>query len=382
MTVPKPTDTQTITIQDTKYKVRPRIHGLALHIILAPEEHAGKLIVPNWESKSLMVVTNVYYAHRQTAHVQLGHGCDLQSGEMKTLAEVKTAARDMNLAALGMRHSDDIADLREKFHHLTRVHIQVLGRPRNPDKQKALIQLAALDAFYDRRGRKNPGVIATRALTVEERIRARQAAIMRIDPHIEKRQRAFTQMILESEIMLNAVRQFIDFQLHAQPGFSNPSAPPDDPRVLIEQLKYYQRELKKLDFAPYRSMATLTINDFREAQMEVGKDNEQYRIILRRCEVALAIMTQRVKIERMIFRAFRRRHRMIHDNWDHDVSCATVAGIGDTLARIDDRMIVKPCCRQSAEKLYEAVGLFDVRPWKEEQFDRLLAILKEAAAFL
>jgi len=388
---------------------RMQIFGRDFGVVTNPPLHRGKIVVPRWEDLETLVadrrlrhdfrwqakhirhqlVGTIYEAFRQTWHILAKYGLDLQTGEKSKMRAAGELARLLNLTVLGLRPGVNVNDVRRFTEDAVAGAAKLLGKPKKFSKQEALENLLALHSGADSRGRVNPGVAMARTRTAYARLRERlQDEIMRIDPHIEARQKSFVNMIQLAELYLAAVNDFLTLLLRRdglRPLFDRSNA-------IAAHLEYCAQDLEEIDFNPYRHACLETVRDLREARdlIRHGKlDAETLKTIRRllvKCRSAIAIKRLQVELERDIFRLTRllQRGRFSTPGEGMNLRLMTLAaklkGTHAQLIGIDESGFRRPVCREATKLVEEARTR--VLSNERKDIEDMRELLKRASAAL
>lgn len=353
-----------VIVKDKAVHVQTRLglHGVrSLGVVMAPGEYAGMFVVRNEDIDGWQLVTSVYHAFRQTWHVLLKYGLDLTMGEKSVMAQIAGYFMELNLCVLGLKPGARIDDYRERVSTKAIQGANLIGAsPVRPSKRNARQQLVAVAKGNDRRGRLNPGAAMARTIAGRNAILGRlEREIMRIDPHIAKRQRVLIAMIQLAEAHLCGTEDFVRRLLAfngLKPVFQFRSR-----LVVAQQCEFYAQALARLDFHPYREACDETLTDLRLARdlLRAGfpskDDVHDIRKILVRCRSALAILHQVVAVERIIYqmtRAIDGGRRDARSRWQ--LECFKIES---ALKAVDESSFRHPVCQGASNEAFSAAML-------------------------
>ncbi len=387
---------ETITVPWKKGTVaveaRMGLFRLPLGVVVEPADHAGKILVPHWEELAALLppgenrrrfrwrskhlhwhmVASVYHAYRQTWHILAQYGVDLRTGEKASLQQAAIAARQLNLAVLGLAPGMDIAGMRAATKETIATVAASLGQPRKLSKAEAAGQLAALSKGSDRSGRVNVSASMARSLKVYDLLLERlQEEVMVIDPHIEARQKTLVNMIQLAELRLQRVDDLLALMLRRdglKPLFDHTQR-----KVVTAQLRYDAQDLETIDFLPYRRTCQETARDLRDAAaaIERGPLDRRgmlaIRTLLEKSRNAITIKRCQIEIERLIFQVMRVEQQSAKRIATEAIH-ATIVSVKRALSRVEERGFRHPVCAEALRHLEAAQS--SVLIWADLQITR------------
>lgn len=375
---------------------RADIFGVFLCVVIHPEKYTGMFLVPNWERSKQRALANpetarrgpawqmvpsVYAAYRQSLHILHQYGAQLDEGEKKLLIEARDTALTLNLRALGKGGRTPIPKVHEKLRALALQIADPLQNVRNTHKREARNHMLAI---LDPDGEPiNRPAARARAVAVRNELSNRVNEIMRIEPRILGRQQVLLSLIHLAELYLEVPKDFLDKLLEFD-GFK-PLFDRHRRAVAADHLEFLAQELELLDFNPYREMCSLTVRDMRGARNILRKEKltredwQQFRLLLKRCHIAITIKNIQIGIERSILHLLKFEHE--GGTLPTDVTLLGVQTLIQKLAACDDSTLEKPVCKTALGHLDTAKHLL-LNYETEPKLEELKRSVRQASAAL
>ncbi len=381
-------ESRTVQVSDEKggkkliwLRVRMPLFKVDLGVIAQPLDHAGKLLVPQWEELVRIlpaganrrtfvwraehlfwhVVSSVYHAQRQAWHILAKYGIDLATGEKLLMHEAMAAARDLNLAVLGLRAGARLDQMQDATRAKIAAIAENVGRPIKLSKREAAEQTIRVAVGVDRAGRVNVSAMAARSRAIRERLRERlEEEMMVIEPHIRSRRVALDNMVHLAHARLSGTDDFLN-RLLAHDGL-RPTFDPDRCREVAHQCEFWAQELETVDFRPYRNACQETARDLREVRDLLRRkgagDLLSLRKILAKCRNAIAIKNCQANLEDLIFE-ITRAQTGLNVSFNPVQTQGALERIGKGLVAIDERGFRRAVCQAAAVHLRNAYRLLN-----------------------